>query len=94
MYQAVYYDREEKQYYLRDDRWDGFKTFQYWPTVYYPDPDGEFETLEGTRVSPTKKMDNWKDPKYFEKDVDRVTRLLLITIMNQMIHLNFITPFI
>jgi DNA polymerase elongation subunit (family B) len=77
VYQAVYYDREEKQYYLRDDRWDGFKTFQYWPTVYYPDPDGEFETLEGTRVSPTKKMDNWKDPKYFEKDVDRVTRLLV-----------------
>jgi DNA polymerase elongation subunit (family B) len=77
VYQAVYYDREEKQYYLRDDRWDGFKTFQYWPTVYHPDPDGEFETLEGTRVSPTKKMDNWKDPKYFEKDVDRVTRLLV-----------------
>ena len=77
MYQAVFYDRSEKQYYLRDDRWDGFKTFQYWPTVYYPDPDGELETLEGTRVSPTKKMDNWKDTKYFEKDVDRVTRLLV-----------------
>jgi DNA polymerase elongation subunit (family B) len=77
VYQAVFYDRSEKQYYLRDDRWDGFKTFQYWPTVYYPDPDGELETLEGTRVSPTKKMDNWKDTKYFEKDVDRVTRLLV-----------------
>ena len=77
MYQAVFYDRSEKQYYLRDDRWDGFKTFQYWPTVYYPDPDGELETLEGTRVSPTKKMDNWKDTKYFEKDVDKVTRLLV-----------------
>lgn len=77
VYQAVFYDRSEKQYYLRDDRWDGFKTFQYWPTVYYPDPDGELETLEGTRVSPTKKMDNWKDPKYYEKDVDRVTRLLV-----------------
>jgi len=77
VYQAVFYDRSEKQYYLRDDRWDGFKTFQYWPTVYYPDPDGELETLEGTRVSPTKKMDNWKDTKYFEKDVDKVTRLLV-----------------
>jgi DNA polymerase elongation subunit (family B) len=77
MYQAVYYDKEEKQYYLRDDRWEGFKTLQHWPTLYQPDPDGEFETLEGTRVSPTKRMDDWKDPKYFEKDVDKLTRLLV-----------------
>ena len=77
MYQAVYYDKEERQYYLRDDRWEGFKTLQHWPTLYQPDPDGEFETLEGTRVSPTKRMDDWKDPKYFEKDVDKLTRLLV-----------------
>jgi len=77
MYQAVYYCKEEKQYYLRDDRWKGFKNFEYWPTYYQPDPDGEYETLEGTRVSPTKKMHDWKDPKYFEKDVDRITRLLV-----------------
>ena len=77
MYQAVYFDREEKQYYLRDDRWKGFKTFQHWPTLYVADPDGEFETLEGTKVSPVKRMDDWKDPKYFEKDVDKITRLLV-----------------
>ena len=77
MYQAVYYCKEEKQYYLRDDRWKGFKNFEYWPTYYQPDPEGEYETLEGTRVSPTKKMHDWKDPKYFEKDVDRITRLLV-----------------
>lgn len=77
MYQALYYDKEERQYYLRDDRSKNFKTLQYWPTFYQPDPDGEYETLEGTRVSPTRKMHDWKDPKYFEKDVDKITRFLV-----------------
>ena len=77
MYQAVFYDKNEKQYYLRDDRWDGFKTVQHWPTYYVADPDGEFVTLEGTPVSPVKKMDDWKDPKYYEKDVEKLTRFLV-----------------
>jgi len=77
MYQALYYDKEERQYYLRDDRSKDFKTLQYWPTYYQPDPDGEYETLEGTRVSPTKKMHDWKDTRYFEKDVDKITRFLV-----------------
>jgi hypothetical protein len=47
----IYYDKDEKQYYLRDDSWKGFKEFQYWPTYYQKDFDGEFETLEGERVS-------------------------------------------
>jgi DNA polymerase elongation subunit (family B) len=35
------------------------------------------ETLDGTLVMPVKKMDDWRDPKYFEKDVDKDTRLLV-----------------
>ena len=77
MYQSIYYDREEKQYYLRDDSWKGFKEFQYWPTYYQKDFDGEFETLEGERVSPVNRIKDWKDTSYFEKDVDRTTRLLV-----------------
>ena len=77
MYQALHFDKEEKQYYLRDDRWDGFKTVKYWPTYFEPDEDGEYETLEGTKVSPVKRMDDWKDNKYFEKDVDKITRFLV-----------------
>jgi len=77
VYQAVFYDKNERQYYLKDDRWDGFKTIQHWPTYYVDDPDGEFTTLEGNTVSPVKKMDNWKDPKYYEKDIDKDTRLLV-----------------
>jgi DNA polymerase elongation subunit (family B) len=76
MYQAIYFDREEKQYYLRDDE-KGWKSFQYWPTYYYPDEDGEFETLDGNRVSPVKRIKDWNDTNYYEKDVDKCTRLLV-----------------
>jgi DNA polymerase elongation subunit (family B) len=76
MYQSIFYDRTTYEYHLRDDV-KGWKTFKYQPTLYQPDPDGEFETLDGQSVSPVKKMDNWKDPKYFEKDVDKETRVLV-----------------
>jgi hypothetical protein len=59
MYQSVYYDREEYQYYLRDDK-RGWKVFKYQPTYYVAHEDGEVETLDGTRVVPVKKMDNYK----------------------------------
>jgi DNA polymerase elongation subunit (family B) len=76
MYQSIYYDRNTYEYHLRDDV-KGWKTFKYQPTLYQPDPDGEFETLDGQSVSPVKKMDDWKSPKYFEKDVDKETRVLV-----------------
>lgn len=76
MYQSVYYDRDEYQYYLRDDK-KGWKVFKYTPTYYVAHPEGEMETLDGTLVMPVKKMDDWRDPKYFEKDVDKDTRLLV-----------------
>jgi len=76
MYQSIYYDRTTYEYHLRDDI-KGWKTFKYQPTLYQLDPDGEFETLDGQSVSPVKKMDDWKDPRYFEKDVDKNTRVLV-----------------
>ena len=75
MYQSVFYDRETYQYHLRDDK-RGWKVFNYQPTCYVSDIDGELETLDGIRVSPVKKID-WKDPKYYEKDVDKNTRVLV-----------------
>lgn len=80
MYQAIYYDKEEKQYYLRDDSFpkdQPFKIQKHYPTYYVEHEDGEFETLFGKPVTPIKKMDNWKDPKYYEKDVSKDTRFLV-----------------
>ena len=76
MYQAAFYDHAERLYHLRDDQ-KGWHSFEYWPTYYVAHPDGELETLDGTRVAPVKKMQDWKDPKYYEKDVDKITRLLV-----------------
>jgi DNA polymerase elongation subunit (family B) len=76
MYQAAFYDHADRLYHLRDDQ-KGWHSFEYWPTYYVAHPDGELETLDGTRVAPVRKMEDWKDPKYYEKDVDKITRLLV-----------------
>lgn len=80
MYQAIYFDRDKNSstkyhYYLRDDV-KGIKCFQYWPTVYKIDEDGEYETLFGDRCSPIKGKYNRKDPSILEKDIDKELVLL------------------
>ena len=74
MYQSVYYNRlpgeDQYYYYLRDDK-KGIQKFQYWPTLYRLDDGGEFETLFGDRCSPFQGKYDRKDPKVYEKDIDR-----------------------
>lgn len=79
MYQGVFYNRlpgeDQYHYYLRDDK-KGIHKFQYWPTLYKLDRDGEHETLFGDRCSPFKGKYDRKDPKIYEKDIDRELVLL------------------
>ena len=75
MYQTIYYNRSTKEYHVRDDK-KGWLTFPYRATCYVLDNNGEYETLSGQRVSPTKQY-NWKDPAAFESDVDKYTRILV-----------------
>ena len=74
MYQSIYYNRQpgddQYHYYLRDDK-KGINCFQYWPTVYKIDDEGEFETLFGGRCSPINGKYDRKDPSILEKDIDR-----------------------
>ena len=77
MYQAIYYNRSAKQYHLRDDK-RGWIEFQYRPTCYVANEGGEYETLEGRRVTPTKQY-GYKDPTAYESDVDKFTRILVDT---------------
>jgi DNA polymerase elongation subunit (family B) len=74
MYQSVFYNRlpgeDQYHYYLRDDK-KGIHKFQYWPTLYKLDEDGEHETLFGDRCSPFQGKYDRKDPKVYEKDIDR-----------------------
>lgn len=79
MYQSVFYNRlpgeDQWHYYLRDDK-KGIHKFQYWPTLYKLDEDGEFETLFGDRCSPLQGKYDKKDPTILEKDIDRELVLL------------------
>ena len=75
MYQAIYYSRSEKKYHLRDDK-KGWLDFPYRATCYVADEKGQYETLDGQRVSPTKQY-TYKDPNAFESDVDKYTRVLV-----------------
>lgn len=79
MYQAIYYNRQpgddQYHYYVRDDK-KGINCFQYWPTVYKLDEEGEFETLFGDRCSPIQGKYDKNDPNILEKDIDRELILL------------------
>jgi len=75
MYQTVYYDRSEKQYYLKDDV-EGWSVFQYRPTYYRLDPYGEHFTLFGDKCSPFKGKFDWSDPNILEKDIDKELLIL------------------
>ena len=75
MYQACYYSFKDYQYHLRDDK-KGWSHFNYGATYYKEDPNGSFLTLDGKTVSPTKKYDK-EDRFLYEKDVDKITRLLV-----------------
>jgi len=79
MYQAVFYNRlpgeDQWNYFLRDDK-KGIHKFQYWPTLYKLDEEGECETLFGDRCSPFQGKYDKKDPTILEKDIDRELLLL------------------
>jgi len=79
LYQAIYYNRQpgddQYHYYVRDDK-KGINCFQYWPTVYKLDEEGEFETLFGDRCSPIQGKYDKNDPNILEKDIDRELILL------------------
>jgi DNA polymerase elongation subunit (family B) len=74
MYQSVFYNRlpgeDQWYYYLRDDK-KGIHKFQYWPTLYKLDDEGEHTTLFGERCSPISGKVDKKDPTIYEKDIDR-----------------------
>ena len=79
MYQSVFYNRQpgedQYHYYLRDDK-KGIHKFQYWPTLYKLDDEGEHFTLFGERCSAFQGKYDRKDPTIYEKDIDRELVLL------------------
>ena len=76
MYQAIFFDRNDYKYYLRDDKLGWKNEFTYQGDRYVKDPDGEFKTIFGESVSKASKF-KFKDPNFFENDIDMDTRLLV-----------------
>lgn len=76
MYQAIHYDFRNKTCHLRDDK-QGWLSFEYTPTYYKLDPNGQYETLDGKRVSPTYTCDKNDPLTYYEIDIPMETRVLV-----------------
>jgi len=75
LYQAVFYDYNNWEYYLRDDKKGIIPGFKYNNTKYKLDEYGEFETLFGDKCSPISKYDK-EDPTVLEKDISKDLALL------------------
>ena len=76
MYQSIYYDYRNKTCHLRDDQ-QGWLSFEYTPTYYKLDPNGQYETLDGKRVSKTYTCDKNDPLTYYEIDIPMETRVLV-----------------
>jgi DNA polymerase elongation subunit (family B) len=76
MYQAIHYDFKNRTCHLRDDQ-QGWMSFEYTPTYYKLDPKGQYETLDGKRVSKTYTCDKNDPLTYYEIDIPMETRVLV-----------------
>jgi DNA polymerase elongation subunit (family B) len=76
MYQSIHYDFRTKTCHLRDDQ-QGWMSFEYTPTYYKLDPKGQYETLDGKRVSKTYTCDKNDPLTYYEIDIPMETRVLV-----------------
>jgi DNA polymerase elongation subunit (family B) len=76
MYQTIHYDFRTKTCHLRDDK-QGWLSFEYTPTYYKLDPNGQYETLDGKRVSKTYTCDKNDPLTYYEIDIPMETRVLV-----------------
>lgn len=76
MYQCAYYSYKQRKFFLRDDE-KGWFDFEYYPTYYKIDPEGEFETLDGLRATSVSKCDKSKPLEYYEIDIPMETRVLI-----------------
>jgi DNA polymerase elongation subunit (family B) len=81
MYQAIYIQQGEnytKTVHLRDDN-EGWITKDFRPTYYKIDPNGQYTTLDGKRVSPTNKFEK----SNYEIDIPNETRVLIDEYLNE-----------
>ena len=75
MYQAISYDKKNNIMHVWDDEL-GHQKFPFQPYAYLPDSEGDFQSLDGVRL--TQVAGNHKDnPKAYESDINEEIRTLI-----------------
>jgi DNA polymerase elongation subunit (family B) len=80
MYQNIYYQRRNNIMHIWDDV-TGYRSFPHTKYAYVEDPNGEYTSIYGHRLSKTYDLSGDKDD-YFEIDVPDTTRVLVDTYYN------------
>ena len=75
MYQAINYHKKTNMIHIWDDQ-EGYHMIPFKPYAYLPDANGEYQALNGTRLSRIE--GNHKDnPKAYESDLNESVRTLI-----------------
>jgi DNA polymerase elongation subunit (family B) len=76
MYQNIFFERNRNLIHLWDDTL-GYRTFPYKKYAYIKDPNGEYESMYGDRLSKVFKWEKDSGEELFESDVPETTRVLV-----------------
>ena len=76
MYQNIFFERNRNLIHLWDDTL-GYRTFPYKKYAYIKDPNGEYESMYGDRLTKVHKWEKDSGEELFESDVPETTRVLV-----------------
>jgi DNA polymerase elongation subunit (family B) len=76
MYQNIFFERNRNLIHLWDDTL-GYRTFPYKKYAYVKDPNGEYQSMYGDRLSKVFKWEKDSGEELFESDVPETTRVLV-----------------
>jgi DNA polymerase elongation subunit (family B) len=76
MYQNIFLERQRNLIHLWDDTL-GYRTFSYKKYAYVKDPNGEYTSMYGDRLTKIYKWDKDDGEELFESDVPETTRVLV-----------------
>ncbi len=76
MYQNIFLERQRNLIHLWDDTL-GYRTFPYQKYAYVKDPNGEYTSMHGDRLTKVYKWEKDSEEELFESDVPETTRVLV-----------------
>ncbi len=76
MYQNIFFERQRNLIHLWDDT-IGYRTFPYKKYAYVKDPNGEYTSMHGDRLTKVYKWEKDSEEELFESDVPETTRVLV-----------------